>query len=459
MRSTAKCYDALRAYCEDIPLVDCHDHSGVCGPKYQDPIEVVISGYFHSDVHSASSDADIELLQDKTRSLDERWPVLERAWKRTRHTGYAQVTRRVLKEFYGETDLTLDALKRMEKNLLDLTDPQIFDDILAKSGIVGRVLDIWPNTRKVLDGSLELTPRGFLAISLPQFHNVRSYAEIQQRVAPLGHGVTSLDEYVEACRQIFVGHKAYGAVTFKDQSAYARTLEYGNPTRAEAEAVFNWFMEDPRRSASYPDGVKPLDDFLFHAFMRMARDLDLPVQVHTGHMAGIRNDIVKTNAIGLTGIIELHRDVRFDIFHANWPYSGELLFLGKNYPNVSLDFCWANIIDPIYCQNLFKQALSSVPHGKIHGYGSDYSGSVDRAWAHAAIARDNIAIALADMVELEYLDLDEAKEVAYSWLFSNANEFFKLNLEPKAGTAGPSIIEPDKAMFSGSLTRECETAE
>ena len=163
-------------------------------------------------------------------------------------------------------------------------------------------------------------------------------------------------------------------------------------------------------------------------FMRMARDLDLPVQIHTGHMAGIRNDIAKTNAVGLTRLIELHRDVRFDLFHANWPYGGELLYLGKNYPNVALDFCWANIIDPIYCQNLFKQALSAVPHGKIHGYGSDYGGSADRAWAHAAIARDNIAIALADMVEMEYLGLDEAREVAHAWLFGNANAFFRLGL-------------------------------
>jgi len=120
--------------------------------------------------------------------------------------------------------------------------------------------------------------------------------------------------------------------------------------------------------------------------------------------------------------------VRFDLFHANWPYSGEFLYLGKNYPNVTLDFCWANIIDPVYCQNLFKQALSSVPHGKIHGYGSDFFGSVDRAWAHAQIARDNIAIALADMVDMEYLDLDEAKEVAHAWLFDNANAFFSLGL-------------------------------
>ncbi len=240
--------------------------------------------------------------------------------------------------------------------------------------------------------------------------------------------VTSLDEYLDVCKEIFGGYKQFGAVAFKDQSAYTRSIEYGNPSRAQAEEVFNWFMNDPRRSASYPDGVKDLDDYLFHEFMRMARDMDLPVQIHTGQMAGIRNDIVKTNAVGLRSVIELHPDVRFDIFHANWPYSGELLFMAKNYPNVTIDFCWANIIDPIYCQNMFKQALSSVPHGKIHGYGSDFSGQADRAWGHALIARDNIAIALSDMVEIEYLSLDEAKQVGYDWLFGNANKFFRLNL-------------------------------
>ena len=145
-------------------------------------------------------------------------------------------------------------------------------------------------------------------------------------------------------------------------------------------------------------------------------------------MAGIRNEITKTNAVLLTSLLELHREVRFDIFHANWPYSGELLYLAKNYPNVSIDFCWANIIDPIYCQRLFMQALSAVPHAKIHGYGSDFGGQPDYAWAHADIARDNIAIALAEMVEMEYLGLDDAKEVAQAWLFDNANAFFRLEL-------------------------------
>jgi hypothetical protein len=29
---------------------------------------------------------------------------------------------------------------------------------------------------------------------------------------------------------------------------------------------------------------------------------------------------------------------------------------------------------------------------------------------------------------MEYLDIDEAKEVAYSWMFKNPNEFFNLGL-------------------------------
>ena len=77
MRGTAKSYEDLRTYLDTVPIVDCHDHSVECGPAYDDPIQVVIGGYFHSDIQSASSDADIAVLDDKTRSLEERWPVLE----------------------------------------------------------------------------------------------------------------------------------------------------------------------------------------------------------------------------------------------------------------------------------------------------------------------------------------------------------------------------------------------
>lgn len=424
--SKPACYEKLREYLDTVWLIDCHDHSGECGPAYDDPIGVIAGGYFHADLHSASSADDLAVMMDTKRPLEERWPVLERAWKRTCHTGYAQVVRRVLNRFYGEEELTLAALKRMADKLMDLSDPAAFEAVLEEAKIAVRLEDVWPDVKKVLDGTWKMTPRGRLVISLPQFHAVRDHAGVQRMGGFVGRCVTCLDEYLEVCREIFVGFKRYGAVAFKDQSAYSRTLAYDNPPRADAERVFNWFMEDPRRSAAYPDGVKPLDDWLFHQFLRTARDLDLPVQVHTGHMAGVRNDIVKTNAAGLTRVLELHREVRFDLFHANWPFCDEIIFLGKNYPNVTIDFCWTNIIDPIYCRRMFQQVLSAVPHGKVHAYGSDFGGCADRAWAHAEIARDNVAVALAELVEQDYLALDDAKEVAHDWLFANANAFFRL---------------------------------
>jgi uncharacterized protein len=432
MKTNAKSFDQLREYIETIPLVDSHDHSAGCGPAYEDAIAFIAVHYMAGELTSASSDEDFAFMTDSSRPLEDRWPVLEKAWNRTKHTGYARATRLAMKEFYGVDKLTLETLNKINENLLDLEDEKVFDGILEKANIAVRIEDMCgflpADIKPIMDKSFRMSPRGRIVITLPMFHKISQYSEVDAIGDIVGRRITCLDEYLGVCMKIFRGYKEYGAIAFKDQCAYGRSLSFTNPARSDAEKVFNDFMEDPRRVAGYPGQVKPLDDYLFHEFMRMARELDLPVQVHTGHMAGIRNEITKTNAVQMSSIFELHRDVRFDLFHANWPYSGELLYLVKNYPNVTMDFCWANIIDPVYCQNLFKQALSCVPHAKVHGYGSDFGGSAELAWAHSVIARENISIALADMVEMEYLSLEEAKEVAYAWLFGNANEFFRLGL-------------------------------
>jgi predicted TIM-barrel fold metal-dependent hydrolase len=164
--------------------------------------------------------------------------------------------------------------------------------------------------------------------------------------------------------------------------------------------------------------------------MRFARELDLPVQVHTGHMAHIRNRVDKANAAHLAPVLELHSKVRFDLFHGNWPYMGDLLFLGKNYPNVTLDLCWVHIIDPLYAQELLKRAVMTVPHAKIHGFGGDYRDLPEFTAAHLAIAREVIAGGLADLVECGWLEEEEAIHLAAEWLFNNPNRFYKLGMEP-----------------------------
>lgn len=429
MKSTAKCFPELRAYIETIPIIDCHDHSGEEAPKYTDAIVALTSGYFHDDIASAVGEADRWILEDTTLSVEERWPIFERAWNRTKYTGYAQVTRMSMQEFYGETEMTLTAVQRIQEKLLDFTDDDFTISILDKAGIKVRITDNWPDVKKIVDKSFRMPPRSRLAISIPAYHAVCSYEDVHTLISPLNRTITSLDEYILACREIFEIIKDFGAVCFKDQSAYTRSIGYGNPSKSQAEETFNWILTDPRRKLAYPDGNRPLGDYLFHEFMRMAKEMDLPVQLHTGHMAGSWNDIHKTRAIHLLPMLEMHKEVRFDLFHLNWPYDGDLLYLGKNFPNVHLDFCWAHIIDPVYAQRMIPQILGAVPHAKIHGYGSDHFGNLERSWAHSQIARDNIAIGLAEMVAMDYIDLEAAKEIATDWLFANPNEFFRLGIE------------------------------
>ncbi|MDD5230408.1 MAG: hypothetical protein PHC43_03695, partial [Candidatus Marinimicrobia bacterium] len=120
--------------------------------------------------------------------------------------------------------------------------------------------------------------------------------------------------------------------------------------------------------------------------------------------------------------------VVFDLFHGNWPYMGEYLFIGKNYPNAYLDLCWVNTIDPLYSIELMKRAIVTVPHNKIMVFGGD-TNKIENTIGYLELAKDNVAYALSDMIEVEYLSKNEARQIAVDWFFNNPNELFNLRLK------------------------------
>ncbi len=414
----------------DYPVIDCHDHTmgPESAPEYSEPIAALIQGYFESDLISAGGESVMNKLKDHDISTEEKWPIFQELWNRTKHTGYARVTRIVLRDFYGQDEMSLESLKAIQDRLLDLKDEETYRSILEGANIKCRLVNVDPGLRDFITGKHQMYPLDRLLIPLPGFHSIRSYGDVENNARIVDRSVVDLDDYLDACREVFSSMKTAGAVGFKDQSAYNRALIYENATRSQAESLFNRIIEDPRKSLGWP-GAKPLDDFLFHSFMKMAAELELPVQLHTGHMAGIRNDIVKTNAAGLTSVLELHRDVNFDLFHGNWPYLGELLYLGKNYPNASIDCCWVNIIDPFYTERLLANSLVTVPHSKIHAFGADYGDCVEYAAAHLEVAKDVVAGALAGSVSRGWLDRESVESVAADWLFNNPNRFFDLGFD------------------------------
>jgi hypothetical protein len=430
-------FNRLHEQINAMPVIDCHEH--LIGPEerppYKEPIASLICGYMLSDLHSTAfgiKDSDIARLEDHDVSTDEKWPLFERLWHATEHTAYARVTKLVLKNVYGESELTREALDHVAEKLADQTEDVYFRTV-DEAGIRVMLVDVlgWLPTElgSFLDGTKTFPEKWRPMISLPAMHPTTMNWETINHIGSLADRyITSLDQYLDAVFVVLQRCMERGCIGIKDQSAYERTLSYDLVPKAEAEAQFNRVLADPRNSLDWPEG-KPLNDYLFHQFMRFARELDLPVQLHTGHMAGVYNRVDKTNAAQLASVLELHRDVRFDLFHGNWPYLGDLLFLGKNYPNVALDCCWLHIIDPDYAAELLERSVMVLPHTKVHGFGGDYGDVPEFVVGHLQIARENIAGVLARLVGRGWLEEQESLQIAADWLFNNPNRFFKLGFE------------------------------
>jgi len=426
MLTTSSAYDHLRADIAELPIVDCHEHV-TSRERTSDVFQFLLAAYLQSDVTSSLGDAGVARLLDTGRSVEERFAELEPAWRAVRFTGYGIGTRRALAKLFGTDELTLANVKAWQDRLPDYSDPQRFDAHVREARIEASVSDNWPSLSAIMDGSFKPLPWQHLAISLPQFHAITRRSDLEPFERAAGATVTSLGEYVELCRTIFLKWRECGAVCMKDQSAYSRRIGYSLPARADAERSFNTIVSDPRSAIAYESDGGALSDYLMHEFMRIAREMELPVQIHTGHMAGIRNDVAKANASGLRSLLEVHRDVRFDLFHANWPYLGDLLFLVKNYPNVAMDMCWAYAIDPLYAKETLKRAVLTVPATKIHGFGSDVGGMAPHLiWSYSEVARDVIAAALSELVEERVIPSSAAVELAGWWLHANPRRFFGL---------------------------------
>ena len=99
--------------------------------------------------------------------------------------------------------------------------------------------------------------------------------------------------------------------------------------------------------------------------------------------------------------------------------------MAKNFANVFIDFCWANIISPAAATDAFVEYLDSVPANKISGFGGDYC-FVDGIYGHQYIARENLARALAIRIDRGACDMDEAKELAKMILHDNPQRIFNL---------------------------------
>ncbi len=408
------------------PLIDTHEHLHEERDRLAlgdglDFAYLFRSYVVHDLVSAGMKQGDADEMALDNLDQDEKWRRVAPFWDRIRHTGYGRSIALTIAEIYGIADLDQNSYRDVTTLMREQNQPGIHRWLIGeKAGVeryilhhVGDAGTVWRRGADSGLGRQVLAVNCFFKDSLP-LDDFEAHTGIRADCWEAFQGVMTwyFDRYGKQ------------AVAIKNNCSYWRDLRFDNPTPQQVAAAFE--KGYVRAQTLEPGELKALQDGAFHFCLGQAERHGLPVQIHTGYLAGNNNlDFNRIRPKDLTNLFLQYPQIRFDLFHIGYPFQGEVAALAKNFANVYINLCWAWIIDPHATGEALKTFISSVPLNKIFGFGGDVF-MADGVYGHARMARWGTAWALAEMIERGYVDDEEAARIARMILYDNAREFFAL---------------------------------
>src|SRR5580658_6993235 len=164
---------------------------------------------------------------------------------------------------------------------------------------------------------------------------------------------STLDDYLnKVVHPTLERHRQAGAVAEKFEMAYLRSLDIGDPTKAEAEAA--WAGRGP---------YKALQDYIFRFIAAECGRLGMAVHFHTGAGGGSYFDVAGSNPMLLEPLLDdpALRKTNFVFLHGGWPFERQLTALLAK-PNAYADFSAQNFFNyPAELAKTIRAWLEYVP--------------------------------------------------------------------------------------------------
>lgn len=203
-----------------------------------------------------------------------------------------------------------------------------------------------------------------------------------------------------------------GASAIKLAIAYFQSLDIEKVTSEIASMAFL----NPNAT---DEQIKWFRDYTVFKVAEFAKELDIPVLVHTG--LGMLD---KSNALSLRVLIHENPDTQFVLFHGGFPWTDDVLALLHNYKNVVADFNWL----PLICTNKSVEFIvNALETGGAHRvcWGCDTWTSEESYGARLAMEHA-LGLALSHMVCDGAFDIDYAKYAITRILYENPKEIFRI---------------------------------
>lgn len=392
----------LLAELESIRTVDCHSHTRLKHVYYQTgPFDLFsLTSYFERDLSSTAGSP----VYDGAGDDAERWLRLKAALQKTRNVSYWRHNLVVYQKLFGlkDDELTDRNWRQINENIRAKSrDKSWYDHVtrdLCKLETQVRNIpwfESWED--EYFTAVLRMEPA-------LQLHCADTRKQLEQHV---NISLDCLKSAKQALLKLVEEYVDKGAVGIKLAHAYNRTLFSVQVDEKTASILFERAIKENHLQ---PADIKQLQDHIIFYLADIAREMKLVFQIHTGVQKNWGN-IPESDPLLLIPLLKAFPGVRFDLFHAGYPYSRMLGMLGKHYPNVWLNMAWMYIISMAASRQVLSEWLDLVPGYRILGFGSDVH-FPEMILGHLIMARSCVADVLAEKVEKDFMSKDEALSLA-----------------------------------------------
>ena len=404
---TGREFTSLRKALDEIPIIDTHEHYGATWNASETTVyDIFVNSY----AGWLASDGELE-----------RTPAGLAKWlEPKRYNSYTVSLLRGLNELYG-----VDVRERDEAALGELAekvqaayqDPGWALSVLRKAGIAHSIVDPLP-----VPGYLHSEPTFHLALrSHMLVHGYDRTARDHGGDSPFefaarfGRTITTFQDYLDYVDFWVRHHKEKGAVAIKSALAYERDIDVKPVSHRQARRIFDTGTNDPARQ-------KAFGDFILDLLAKKAAEYGLVFQVHAG-LAQQQH----SHPWRLMWLFDNNPDTVFDLFHAGYPWTQDVLAMASERPNVIVDTCWLPIISPSAAVRFYHEYAEAAFRADTLMWGGD-NWHAEESYAAALTFRDCLAKAISDKVEGGYWTRREALNYAEGVMWRAAGRWFGIGM-------------------------------
>lgn len=404
---TGSGFQSLREALDEIPIIDTHEHYGA---TWNAPETTLYDIFANSYVGWLASDGELE-----------RTPAGLAKWlEPKRFNSYTVSLLHGLSELYGvdvrERDETaLGALA--EKVKAAYQDPGWALSVLRKAGIAHSIVDPLP-----VPGYLHSEPTFHLALrSHMLVHGYDRTARDHggdnpfEFAAKFGYTISRFQDYLDYVDFWVRHHKEKGAVAIKSALAYERDIDVQPVSQRQARRIFDTGARDPRRQ-------KAFGDFILDLLAKKAAEYGLVFQVHAG-LAQQQH----SHPWRLMWLFDNNPKTIFDLFHAGYPWTQDVLAMVSERPNVIVDTCWLPIISPTAAVRFYQEYAEVAFRADTLMWGGD-NWHAEESYAAAHTFKDCLAKAVAEKVEGGYWTRREGLSYAEGVMWRAAGRWFGIGV-------------------------------